>query len=93
MINIVAIVGLIIGLFIVHKADGMEKSHEKLLYALVGVIAVIWSLFYVFKPQDARISSWPLIFSFFSLGTIYTKGVARSVAALIVVFIFLVVFL
>lgn len=89
-VNIVAVMSLVVGLYILHRADKLKKNKE--VYALAGLVAVLWSIA-MLSGAYPNFGIMPLAFGLAGAGSLMTKGGTQTVFAAVAVLIFLTVVL
>jgi bacteriorhodopsin len=87
--NIIAVLGLVLGLYLVYRSDCEKKGGNRAFYLASGIITVVWSLASISPASDLNAGAPLLAFGLFSLATVKTKGSTQIVAALIAILILL----
>jgi len=74
-VNLIALVSLVLGIYVLKKADKKKKSSEfKLTYAISGIVLLVWSLGMLFGTYSASMGMMPLFFGLATIGTLESKG-------------------
>lgn len=93
MINMLAMFTLVSALYVLQKADKQKKQQQKTIYAIAGVIALIWSLTMLFVAYDAKVGLLPLSFGLTTIGALHSKGSTQTIfGALAIIILLSVVF-
>jgi tryptophan-rich sensory protein len=89
IVNPIALVALIAGIYLVYQADKQGKSQPKAVYTIAGIITMLWSMGMLFVPQTVNSAMLPLVFGLASVGTVHSKGGTQWAFAAIAIFVFL----
>lgn len=89
--NIIALLALIAGLYILYQADKQKKQGPMAVYTLAGIVTLLWAISMVFNSPAMRASSMPLLFGLTTIGTMKSKGLTQAVFGAIAVAIVLLV--
>ncbi len=87
--NLLAVLGLVIGVYLVHRADRMDDSGAKAAYAATGMGVALWSLFSAMDASVSRLGLAPVAFGVFAFGAAYAEGSYRAIAAAAAILLFL----
>jgi|GEM_PF-2956075 len=88
--DILPFIAMVLGIYIVFKADKMKDSGMKALYAIVGLIIAFLALMITMNGGiSAQIGAPVFFFGLFGLGTLYLDGSKKAIAGAIAVLIFL----
>jgi len=90
VINVIALLALFAGLYIVQQADKQKKQEPKAVYALAGLVTLIWAVSMLFNGFVMRTSSMPLVFGMTTIGAMKSKGLTQAVFGAIALIIVLV---
>jgi hypothetical protein len=88
-INIIAAMALVIGIYVLQQADKQKKPGQKTVYALTGLICLLWSLGVITGIYTANTAIMPLAFGLAAIGAVNSKGSTQAVFGAVAALIFL----
>ena len=90
--NMVGIIALALGIYLVYRAD-QEKKNEvaRAFFLITGLIAIAWSLPLFSTGTSPRVGAPLLGFAFFSVATVKTKGATQLISGFVAFVILLAV--
>jgi hypothetical protein len=90
-VNIIAVLALVVGVYLLQRADKKGKDY-KAVYAIAGIVILLWGLSMLFVGSPIHIGAMPLVFGISVLGTLYTKGNSQAILGAIAALLFLNIF-
>lgn len=88
-VDIIAVLTLVAGIYILYEADDEDDNSKKIVYSFTGLVATIWAVMMLFGTYTINIGILPLAFGLFAIGTIHTKGATQAVFGATAILIFL----
>ncbi len=88
-INIIAAMALVAGIYVLQQADKQKKSGQKTVYALTGLICLLWSLGVMTRLYPSNTAIMPLAFGLAAIGAVKSKDSTQAVFGTVAALIFL----
>ncbi len=88
-INIIAAMALVASIYVLQQADKQKKSGQKMIYALTGLICLLWSLGVMTGIYPGKTAIMPLAFGLAAIGAVKSKGSTQAVFGAVAALIFL----
>jgi len=85
--NVIALVVLVMGVYVLSRADKQKKSQFKTGYAIAGLVLLLWSLAMFSGIYSIQISALPLIFGLTAVGTLCSKGLTQVIFGALALFV------
>jgi uncharacterized membrane protein len=91
-INLLVGIALVVGIYILYKADKHKDSLPKAAYLVAGLIVTLWSLAMWFNSYAITLLSLPLVAGLFTVASMHTKGLTQAIAGIIAFVLFVSMF-